>query len=150
MQRQTSIWRVDLLPHFAGGGVVDADPATYGKSLRTVLVWSSWTTIRNPHPGDAVLCSALQNVRPSRGGCRSPTGPRNGAASRGPPRGSCSAALGSPNFFLYVVENVRQGDPRSFTLKVIDGERLRRLLERAKDDVITRCPGRWGTTTRNV
>lgn len=42
-------------------------------------------------------------------------------------------ALRNPDFFLYVVENVRQGDPRNFTLKVLGGERLRRLLERAKE-----------------
>lgn len=37
------------------------------------------------------------------------------------------------NFFVYVVENVRQGDPGGFTLKVLGGERLRRLLDRAKE-----------------
>ena len=39
----------------------------------------------------------------------------------------------NPNFYVYVVENVRQGDPSLFTLKVLDNARLRRLLERAKE-----------------
>ncbi len=39
----------------------------------------------------------------------------------------------NPNFYVYVVENVRQGDPDGFSLKVLGGERLRRLLERAKE-----------------
>jgi len=39
----------------------------------------------------------------------------------------------NPNFFLYVVENVRQGDPTAFTFKIIGGDRLARLLERAKE-----------------
>lgn len=37
----------------------------------------------------------------------------------------------NPNFFLYVVENVNQGDPTQFTLRVLHGARLARLLERA-------------------
>jgi hypothetical protein len=37
------------------------------------------------------------------------------------------------NFYVYVVENVAQGDPAKFTLKVLGGERLARLLERAKE-----------------
>ena len=39
----------------------------------------------------------------------------------------------NPNFYLYVVENVKQGDPDEFTLRVLGGERLQRLLERAKE-----------------
>lgn len=39
----------------------------------------------------------------------------------------------NPNFYVYLVENVRQGDPAQFTLKVLAGDRLRRLLERAKE-----------------
>jgi hypothetical protein len=35
------------------------------------------------------------------------------------------------DFYIYVVENVRQGDPAKFTLKVVDGERLHRMLDRA-------------------
>jgi hypothetical protein len=42
-------------------------------------------------------------------------------------------ARSNPNFQLYVVENVRQGDPALFTLKVLAGERLARLLDRAKE-----------------
>ena len=37
------------------------------------------------------------------------------------------------NFFVYVVENVRQGDPAHFTLRVLGGEHLRRLLLRKKE-----------------
>ena len=39
----------------------------------------------------------------------------------------------NPDFYMYVVENVRQGDPDRFTLRVLGGDRLRRLLERAKE-----------------
>ncbi len=41
-------------------------------------------------------------------------------------------ARANPDFHVYVVENVRQGDPKLFTLKVLGGEHLRRLLVRAK------------------
>jgi hypothetical protein len=43
------------------------------------------------------------------------------------------AARRNSNFYVYVVENVRQGDPSLFTLKVLDADRLRHLLERAKE-----------------
>jgi Domain of unknown function (DUF3883) len=39
----------------------------------------------------------------------------------------------NPQFYVYVVENVRQGDPDRFTLKELGGDRLARLLERAKE-----------------
>lgn len=39
----------------------------------------------------------------------------------------------NPNFYVYVVENVRQGNPADFTLRVLGGSRLQRLLERAKE-----------------
>ena len=39
----------------------------------------------------------------------------------------------NPNFYVYVVANVRQGDPAEFTLRVLGGARLQRLLERAKE-----------------
>jgi hypothetical protein len=39
----------------------------------------------------------------------------------------------NPDFYVYVVENVGQGDPAEFTLRVLGGSRLRRLLERAKE-----------------
>jgi hypothetical protein len=41
-------------------------------------------------------------------------------------------ARGNANFCVYVVENVRQGDPADFTLKVLGGDLLARLLSRAK------------------
>jgi hypothetical protein len=34
---------------------------------------------------------------------------------------------------VYVVENVSQGDPGQFTLRVLGGDRLRQLLMKAKD-----------------
>ncbi len=39
----------------------------------------------------------------------------------------------NPDYYIYVVENVRQGEPAQFTLKVLNGERLARLLERARE-----------------
>lgn len=39
----------------------------------------------------------------------------------------------NPDFWVYVVENIRQGDPGQFSLKMIGGERLRKLLDRAKE-----------------
>jgi Domain of unknown function (DUF3883) len=39
----------------------------------------------------------------------------------------------NPNFYVYVVENVRQGNPAEFTLRILGGVRLERLLERAKE-----------------
>jgi hypothetical protein len=42
-------------------------------------------------------------------------------------------AQANPDFYLYVVENVRQGDPGQFTLRVLGGDRLRCLLEQAKE-----------------
>ncbi|MDQ6793584.1 MAG: hypothetical protein M3067_01950 [Chloroflexota bacterium] len=41
-------------------------------------------------------------------------------------------ARSNPDFFVYIVDNVRQGDPAKFGLKVLGGERLARLLEKAK------------------
>ncbi len=43
------------------------------------------------------------------------------------------AARGNPNFYLYVVENVRQGDPEKFRLVVFGGDQLQRLLVRARE-----------------
>lgn len=43
------------------------------------------------------------------------------------------AALSESEFYLYIVENVRQGDPRLFTLRVIGGEQLQGFLKRAKE-----------------
>jgi hypothetical protein len=42
-------------------------------------------------------------------------------------------ARANPAFFIYVIENVRRGDPAKFTLKILGGTRLRKLLERAKE-----------------
>jgi len=42
------------------------------------------------------------------------------------------AAKADQAFFLYVVDNIRQGDPSAFRLKVFGGEQLQRLLEKAK------------------
>jgi len=38
----------------------------------------------------------------------------------------------NPDFFLYVVENVRQGNPALFKMRVLDNAHLGHLLERAK------------------
>jgi hypothetical protein len=44
------------------------------------------------------------------------------------------AALGDPDhYFIYVVDNVRQGDPALFGLHILGGERLARLLTKAKE-----------------
>lgn len=37
------------------------------------------------------------------------------------------------SFYVYLVENVAQGDPAAFTLKVLHGERLARLLGRVRE-----------------
>ena len=37
------------------------------------------------------------------------------------------------DYYVYVVENVSQGDPARFTLRVLGGTRLQRLLGRAKE-----------------
>lgn len=42
-------------------------------------------------------------------------------------------AQSDPNFHLYVVENVGQGNPAAFTLRAISGEHLRRLVTRATE-----------------
>lgn len=59
------------------------------------------------------------------------------------------AARSNPDFYLYVVEYVAQGDPAAFTLKVLQDERLASLLARAKSGAISRFPGRWRSTTRH-
>lgn len=39
----------------------------------------------------------------------------------------------NPDFWVYVVDNVRQGDPEKFGLKILGGERLARLIARARE-----------------
>lgn len=39
----------------------------------------------------------------------------------------------NPDFYVYVVDNVRQGNPARYGLKVLGGERLARLIARAKE-----------------
>jgi hypothetical protein len=39
----------------------------------------------------------------------------------------------NPDFYVYVVDNVLQGDPSKFGLKVLRGERLKRLVDRARE-----------------
>jgi hypothetical protein len=46
------------------------------------------------------------------------------------------------SFYLYVVDNVRQGDPAHFQLRVLHGERLERLLLRVKEQRSWAMP--WG------
>jgi hypothetical protein len=43
------------------------------------------------------------------------------------------AARAHADFYIYLVQNVRQGDPALFTLRVFGGEQLQRLLTRAKE-----------------
>ena len=43
------------------------------------------------------------------------------------------AARSDPNFYIYVVENVAQGDPNQFGLRVLHGDQLRRLLGRVTE-----------------
>jgi hypothetical protein len=51
-------------------------------------------------------------------------------------------ARSNRDFYLYVVENVRQGDPALFTLRVLARDRLlTRLLERAKEQRYWRLGG---------
>jgi len=46
------------------------------------------------------------------------------------PRQKAEAAS-NPDFWIYVVDNVRQGDPANFRLLQIGGDDLQRLLQRA-------------------
>lgn len=39
----------------------------------------------------------------------------------------------NPNFFLYLVEGVAQGDPERFELRIVGGEALQRLIGRGKE-----------------
>jgi hypothetical protein len=39
----------------------------------------------------------------------------------------------NPDFYIYVVENVGQGDAALFTLRILSGDHLRRLVERATE-----------------
>jgi hypothetical protein len=50
-----------------------------------------------------------------------------------------------PELYLYVVENVRQGDPSLFALKVLGGDLLARLLERSKEQRYFTVP--WPVAT---
>jgi hypothetical protein len=43
------------------------------------------------------------------------------------------ALRANPNGYLYIVENVRQGDPSGFRLRVFQGEQLQRLLTRVRE-----------------
>ena len=43
-------------------------------------------------------------------------------------------ARSNPDFFLYLVENVSQGDAEQITVKVLGGEQLKRLLPRAREN----------------
>ena len=48
-----------------------------------------------------------------------------------------------PGLWLYIVENVRQGDPAHFTLKAVGGQHLARLLEHAREQHYYTLP--WPT-----
>jgi hypothetical protein len=49
-----------------------------------------------------------------------------------------------PNFRLYVVENVRQGDPGQFTLRILEGKQLGEMIAKAKERNYFLLP--WSTT----
>ncbi len=42
-------------------------------------------------------------------------------------------ARSNPDYYIYIVDHVRQGDPAKFGLKILGGDRLARLLEKAKE-----------------
>lgn len=42
-------------------------------------------------------------------------------------------ATQNENFYVYLVENAAQGDPRHFQLRILGGDLLRRLVARAKE-----------------
>lgn len=42
-------------------------------------------------------------------------------------------ARSNPDFYIYIVENVRQGDPEHFRLRVLGGDQLQRLIARARE-----------------
>ncbi len=41
-------------------------------------------------------------------------------------------AHSDPNFYVYAVENVGQGNPALFTVRILSGDQLRQLVEKAK------------------
>ena len=55
-------------------------------------------------------------------------------------RAQVDEARSNPNFWLYVVENVRQGEPAQFRIKVFGGQRLARLISRAKQQTYYTVP----------
>jgi hypothetical protein len=58
-----------------------------------------------------------------------------------------NAALANTDFWVYVVENIAQGDPAEFRLAMIGGQRLAALLRRRRERHYFACPGQWLTTT---
>ncbi len=42
-------------------------------------------------------------------------------------------ARDNTDFYVYLVENVRQGDPAHFTMRIFGGGQLQRLLKRARE-----------------
>lgn len=60
-----------------------------------------------------------------------------GTSNRGydlwPETRQVDVARKNPDFPVYVVENVRQGDPELFTVRVVGGTRLQDLLTHAKE-----------------
>jgi hypothetical protein len=49
----------------------------------------------------------------------------------------------NPDFRLYIVENVRQGDAAQFTLRSIEGNQLAKMVERAREKKHYELP--WST-----
>lgn len=54
----------------------------------------------------------------------------------------------NPDFFVYVVENVRQGDPAFFTLRVLGGTDLVDCSNVRGNSATSLCPGLWPSTIR--
>ena len=57
--------------------------------------------------------------------------------------------LPQPELWLYVVENVRQGDPEQFRLLQIGGQRRQAMLARAVERRYFGFPGTWQPTTNS-
>lgn len=69
-------------------------------------------------------------------------GSNRGLLLRGGAETQLDEARSNPDFFVDIIENVGQSDPRYFTLKVLDHNRLRPLLQKAKQRRHLRSRGR--------
>lgn len=51
-----------------------------------------------------------------------------------------NAASGNPDFFLYLVDNVAQGNPEQFRLRIFGGDQLRRMIRAVQRKVYYELP----------